>query len=168
MTVCRKQGASEQEKIQYIKYLHCQLRADFREGDEDSNFSVFGVRRIIGPLHCIAFPGEILTPNSSFTECLSPFYWKLFFFIEKCFIASPSQKSAPSMSSRSPSKCRCPLFAYSLWTNLAIPGSPHRGQNWKIRKMTFGVKNCLFGVPLGTIQMGFWGIQFPPSIRNPC
>ena len=30
------------------------VRADFREGDEDSNFSVFGVRQFIewpGPLH---------------------------------------------------------------------------------------------------------------------
>ena len=27
VTVCRKQGASEPEKIQYIKHLHCQLEA---------------------------------------------------------------------------------------------------------------------------------------------
>ena len=40
------------------------LRAGFREGDEDSNFSVFRVRRFTewpGPLHWIAFPVEILT-----------------------------------------------------------------------------------------------------------
>ena len=41
-----------------------QVRADFREGDEDSNFSVFTVRRFSEwpePLHWIAFPVEILT-----------------------------------------------------------------------------------------------------------
>ena len=40
------------------------LRADFREGDEDSNFSVFRVQRFSEwpePLHWIAFPVEILT-----------------------------------------------------------------------------------------------------------
>ena len=40
------------------------IRADFQEGDEDSNFSVFRVRRFTespGPLHWIAFPVEILT-----------------------------------------------------------------------------------------------------------
>ena len=40
------------------------LRADFWEGDEDSNFSVFRVRRFSEwpePLHWIAFPVEILT-----------------------------------------------------------------------------------------------------------
>ena len=37
-------------------------------------------------------------------------------------------------------------------TWLAIPGSPYRGQNWKIGKMTFlGSKNAFLGVPLGTI-----------------
>ena len=30
VTVCRKQGASGQEKIQYIKYLHCQLKVPKR------------------------------------------------------------------------------------------------------------------------------------------
>ena len=38
--------------------------ADFRDGDEDSNFSLFRVRRFTespGPLHWIAFPVEILT-----------------------------------------------------------------------------------------------------------
>ena len=35
---------------------------------------------------------------------------------------------------------------------VAIPGSPFRGQNWKIGKMTFlGSKNAFLGVPLGTI-----------------
>ena len=40
------------------------LRADFREGDEDSKFSLSRVRRFTEspePLHCIAFPVEILT-----------------------------------------------------------------------------------------------------------
>ena len=40
------------------------IRADFREGDEDSNFSIFRVRHFSEwpePLHWIAFPVEILT-----------------------------------------------------------------------------------------------------------
>ena len=40
------------------------IRADFREGDDDSDFSVFRVRRFTEwpePLHWIAFPVEILT-----------------------------------------------------------------------------------------------------------
>ena len=40
------------------------IRADLREGGEDSNFSVFRVRRFTewpGALHWIAFPVEILT-----------------------------------------------------------------------------------------------------------
>ena len=37
-------------------------------------------------------------------------------------------------------------------TIVAIPGSPYRGQNWKIGKMTFlGSKNAFWGVLLGTI-----------------
>ena len=32
----------------------------------------------------------------------------------------------------------------------------------------FGVKNALFGVPLGTILMGFLGHLIAPSILNPC
>ena len=61
-------------------------RADFREGDEDSNFSVFRVRRFTespGPLHWIAFPVEILTKppihwiaSPLFTEKPRFFYWK--------------------------------------------------------------------------------------------
>ena len=62
------------------------VRADFRERDEDSNFSVFRVRRFSEwpePLHWIAFPVEILTKplihwiaSPLFTE--KPFfYWKV-------------------------------------------------------------------------------------------
>ena len=72
-------------------------RVDFLEGDEDSNFSLFRVRRFTewtGSLHWIAFPVEILTKP--------PIHWIAFplftetplFFTEKCFVASPSQKSA--------------------------------------------------------------------------
>ena len=47
-------------------------------------------------------------------------------------------------------------------TNIAIPGSPYRGQNGKIRKMTFlGSKNAFLGVALGTISMGFLGYSIP-------
>ena len=43
-------------------------------------------------------------------------------------------------------------FGDSKMPGFSIPWSPYRGQNWKIRKMTFlGVKNAFLGVPLGTI-----------------
>ena len=52
------------------------------------------------------------------------------------------QKAAPL-----PRTSRC----ISMFTLIAIPGSPYKGQNGRIRKMTFfGVKPFL-GVPLGTI-----------------
>ena len=73
------------------------IRADFRDGDEDSNFSIFRVRRFTespGPLHWIAFPVKKPLPNPSFTELPPPFSPKAPFFTEKCFVASPSQKSA--------------------------------------------------------------------------
>ena len=64
------------------------IRADFREGDEHSNFSVFRIRRFIewpGPLHWIAFPVEILTKllihwiaSLLFTEKKRQFFhWKV-------------------------------------------------------------------------------------------
>ena len=59
------------------------LWQDFREGDEDSNFSVFRVRRFTespGPLHWIAFPVEILIQDPSFTELPPPFSLKTPFF----------------------------------------------------------------------------------------
>ena len=55
------------------------IRADFQEGDKDSNFSVFRVRRFTespGSLHWIAFPVEILIPNPPFTELRHPFSLK--------------------------------------------------------------------------------------------
>ena len=76
------------------------IRADFREGDEHSNFSVFRVRWFSEwpePLHWIAFPVEILT-KPPFTELPPPFSLKNPFFTEKCFVTSPSQKSAPTWS----------------------------------------------------------------------
>ena len=51
-----------------------------------------------GPLHWIAFPVKS-SANPSFTECLPPFHWKTLFLTEKCFVASPSQKSAPNFRS---------------------------------------------------------------------
>ena len=70
----------------------------FREGDEDSNFSVFRVQRFTespGPLHwinCLSCRNPYQTPP--FTELPPPFHWKTLFFTEKRFVASPSQKSA--------------------------------------------------------------------------
>ena len=48
----------------YFRIIVFVSNADFREGDEDSNFSLFRVRQFTewpGPLHWIAFPVEILT-----------------------------------------------------------------------------------------------------------
>ena len=72
------------------------LRADFREGDEDSNFSVFRVRPFSEwpePLHWIAFL-EILTKPLIHWIASPLFTENPVFFTEKCFVASPSQKSA--------------------------------------------------------------------------
>ena len=75
------------ETYKKTRTLHfSEIRADFREGDEDSSFSVFRVRRFSEwpePLHWIAFPVEILTKplihwiaSPLFTE--NPFFhWKV-------------------------------------------------------------------------------------------
>ena len=63
------------------------LRADFREGDEDSNFSVFRVRRFTespGPLHWRAFPVEILT-KTFMHRMPPPFSPKIPFFTESAW-----------------------------------------------------------------------------------
>ena len=64
--------------------------------DLDGSFSIFGVRRFTewpGPLHWIAFPVEILTKRL-IHWIASPLFTENTFFTEKCFVASPSQKSA--------------------------------------------------------------------------
>ena len=69
---------------------------------EDSNFSVFRVRRFTEwpePLHRIAFPVEILTKPLIHWLASPPFHWQALFFTEMCFVASPSQKSAPTIDS---------------------------------------------------------------------
>ena len=54
-------------------------------------------------------------------------------------------------------------MVYKPHPSLTIPGSPYRGQNWKIWKMKiWGSKNALFGVPLRTIYMGFLGHLIAP------
>ena len=57
---CLRAGACE-----ILPGVHVtQIGADFREGDEDINFSIFRVRRFTewpGPLNCIALTVEILT-----------------------------------------------------------------------------------------------------------
>ena len=61
----------------------CCLRADFGEGEEDSNFSFFRVRRFSEwpeALHWIAFPVEKSLPNPWFTELPPPFSLKSPFF----------------------------------------------------------------------------------------
>ena len=45
-----------------------------------------------------------------------------------------------------------------LGARIAIPGSPYRGQNWKIRKMTFlGSKSAFFGGSPQNHLNGFLG-----------
>ena len=69
---------SLQNKFVMFLEMHChRVRADFWEGDEDSNFSVFRVRRFTEwprPLHRIAFPVEKALPNPSFTDLPPPFF----------------------------------------------------------------------------------------------
>ena len=50
--------------LECLYFAWNRVRADFREGDEDSNSSIFRVQRFSEwpePLHWIAFPVEILT-----------------------------------------------------------------------------------------------------------
>ena len=75
------------------------VRADFWEGDEDSNFSVFRVRRFTewpGPLCWIAFPVESL-PKPSFTELHPPFSLKDPFFHWKVLRRIPFPKVCSDM-----------------------------------------------------------------------
>ena len=72
------------------------LRADFREGDDDSNlqFSESG-GSLNGPDLFTELPFLYKSwPNAWFTELPPPFSLKPLFFTEKCFVASPSQQSA--------------------------------------------------------------------------
>ena len=62
-------------------------------------FSESGFTEWPQPPHWIVFPVESL-PNPSFTECLPNFHWKTPFFTEKCFVASPSQRSAPNFGAK--------------------------------------------------------------------
>ena len=71
-----------------------QIRGDFWEGDEDSNFLLFRVRQFTGsprPLHLIAFPVESL-PNLPFTELPPPFSLKNPFFHWKVLRRIPFPK----------------------------------------------------------------------------
>ena len=60
-------------------------------------------------------------------------------------------------------------FFYNLvfLTAIAVPGSPYRGQNGKIGKMTFlGSKKCLFwGSPLEPFKWGFWAFHSLPQYQ---
>ena len=76
--------------------FRCFLRANFREGDEDSNFSIFRVRRFSEspePLHWTAFPVEILTKP--------PIHWIAFpLFTENPFFSLKSASSHPLPKNR--------------------------------------------------------------------
>ena len=61
------------------------LRDDFREGDEDSNFSAFRVRQLTEwprPLHWIAFLVDIRTKPLIHWIASPPFHWKPFFSLK--------------------------------------------------------------------------------------
>ena len=71
------------------------IRADFREGDEDSNFSVIRVRRFSewpDPLHwnCLSCRNTYQTPHS--LNCLPLFHWKSHFFHRKVLRRTPFPK----------------------------------------------------------------------------
>ena len=72
------------------------VRGGFREGDEDSNFSILRVRRFTEspePLHWIAFPVEILTKP--------PIHWIASpLFTEKPFLSLKSASSHPLPKTR--------------------------------------------------------------------
>ena len=99
------------------------VRADFREGDEDSNFSVFRVRRFSEwpePLHCIAFPVEILT-KPLIHWIVSPLV------TEKPFFSLKSASSHPLPKNRlwfcwKKGKTPTPKTRFSIWTLLRTPG----------------------------------------------
>ena len=84
------------------------IRADFREGDKDSNFSIFRVWQFTewpGPLHWIAFLRDILTNTHSLTASLLFTEKPSFLFqrkVQKCFVAFPSRNisSKPECSRR--------------------------------------------------------------------
>ena len=89
------------------------VRADFREGDEDSNFPVVRVRRFTESArasspNCLSCRNPYQTPHS--LNCLPPYHWKALFLTEKCFVASPSQKSAQNERGWWPA-----LFAWFAW-----------------------------------------------------
>ena len=67
----------------------------------------------------------------------------------------------PQFLVRSQKYCRYKLETYC---SIAIPGSPYRGQNWKIRKMTFwGSKNAFLGGRSWNHLNGlFGGNESPP------
>ena len=72
------------------------VRADFREVDEDSNFSETQGAAVhwmawTSSLNCLSCWNPYQTTDS--LNC-PPFHWKSLFFTEKCFVASPSQKLA--------------------------------------------------------------------------
>ena len=78
------------------------LRADFREGDEDSNLSIFRVRRFNewpGPLHWMTFPVEILT-KPLIHWIASPLFTQKPFFSLKSASSHPFPKIDSDLSLR--------------------------------------------------------------------
>ena len=98
----RSPELSEPQKTHWVRCLKpyspkpYSVRANFWEGDEDSNFSVFRVRRFTEspePLHWIAFPvgNPYQTPHS--LNCSPPFSLKTPFFSLKSASSHPLPKN---------------------------------------------------------------------------
>ena len=78
----------------------CAVRADFREGNEDSNSSISdsgGWLNDLESLHWTAFSVEEVLAKPLIHWMPPPFHSKTCFFTERFFVASPSQKSAPML-----------------------------------------------------------------------
>ena len=80
-------------------------------------------------LNCLSCRNPYQTPHS--LNCLPPFHWKPLFFTEECFVASPSQESAPNVG---------PPWCQTLWhgcrkSTIQEFCANHRGRMWRSRRM---------------------------------
>ena len=112
------------------------IGADFREGDEHGDFSVFRVGYALTSPDLFTELPLLRTslPNPSFTECLPRLTEKELFFIEKRFVAFPSKTS----------------FYHILryWQN-----SPNTGETY-VFGVDFSANFGLFFACLSGIQIG--------------
>ena len=107
----RSPELSEPKKTHWVRCLKPYLRADFRQGDEHSNFSVRRFSEWPEPLHWIAFPVEILT-KPLIHWIASPFSLKNPFFHWKLLRCIPF----PKIGSEYSPKPYSPRFRISGWS----------------------------------------------------